>query len=145
MNYEILEERLSFHLHGKFSQGPVTECGPVGISLMNEMWSTLRSVQAPNAGLNHWVYLRSGQMFVGVELLPDATPPEGLDGLEFELVRYLRHTHVGPYHHLPAKWQALKEELTRLGHTLDTPSLEIYGHHVADPEQLQTTILIAIK
>lgn len=145
MEYEILESPISFQLHGKMSVDAVTDCGTVGFALMNAMWQTLRDSKTSNKGINHWVYLPGGRMFVGVELVAETTSPQGLEPLQFELNRYLRHTHVGPYQNLPAKWNMLREEMQKTGHTLSAPSLEIYDHHVDDPMQLRTTILISIK
>jgi effector-binding domain-containing protein len=84
-------------------------------------------------------------MFVGVELKPNAQAPAGLEPLEFELLRYLEHLHVGPYQALPAKWQALKDDLAARGETIGSPSLEIYGHHCDDPAKAETTILIGLQ
>lgn len=145
MEYEILDTPLTFRLFGTKSAERVTDYGATGMALMNTMWATLRSTQTPNRGVNHWVYLSDGRMFVGVELADNATPPTGLERLDFELKRYLRHLHMGPYQNLPAKWQSLKDALARAGDTMSSPSLEIYGHHGADPEKLETTILIALE
>ena len=83
-------------------------------------------------------------MFVGVELLEPAPTPEQLEPLKFELPRYLKHLHVGPYQDLPEKWKALKAEVASRGETMTLPSLEVYGHHCGDPAKLQTTILIGL-
>jgi effector-binding domain-containing protein len=84
-------------------------------------------------------------MFVGVELLPNSTAPDGLGELTFELPRYLKHLHVGPYQELPAKWGSLKELLAARGETMTLPSLEVYGHHCGDAAKLETTILIGLR
>src|SRR5260221_1726517 len=43
---------------------------------------------------------------------PQQVPtPEQLEPLEFELQRYMKHLHVGPYQALPQKWKDLKAEL----------------------------------
>ena len=57
------------------------------------------------------------RMFVGIELRnPQQSPtPDQLEPLEFELQRYMKHVHVGPYQALPQKWKELKAELAARG------------------------------
>src|SRR2546428_104020 len=95
----------------------------------------------------HWVYLPDGKMFVGVELRkPQQVPlPDQLEPLEFELQRYMKHLHVGPYQALPQKWKDLKAELVARGEVIGSPSLEVYGHHCNEPSKLETTILIGLQ
>ncbi len=59
--------------------------------------------------------------------------------------RYLRHVHVGSYQALPRKWKDLKTELAARGEIIDSPALEVYGHHCEDPDKLETTILIGLQ
>ena len=81
MNVEILDAPLHFHLHGKSSAVENERYGETGLKLMDEMWKIIRQAGAANSGINHWVYLGDGRMFVGVELLPNAQPPAGLEPL----------------------------------------------------------------
>ena len=57
----------------------------------------------------------------------------------------MKHVHVGPYQALPQKWKDLMTELVARGDVIDSPSLEIYGHHCEEPSVLETTILIGLK
>jgi hypothetical protein len=147
MIIEIIEEPIPFHLHGI---GGVVEdeCyGEVGLGLMNAMWQAVKSAQLPTTGINHWVYLPDGRLFVGVELgNPQQIPiPDQLEPLEFELQRHMKHVHVGPYQALPQKWKDLKAELAVRGETIGSPSLEICGHHCDDASKMETTILIGLR
>lgn len=147
MNFEIIEEPIRFHLHG--IQGVVENerYAEVGMRLMNEMWQEVKRAGFATTGINHWVYLMDGKMFVAVQLRlsqPGATP-RGLEPLDFELPRYLKHLHVGPYQELPKKWKDLQAELVARGEIIGSPSLEVYGHHHGDPAKLETTILIGLK
>jgi hypothetical protein len=147
MRIEILEEPIRFHLHGVRGVVENERYGEVGLRLMNEMWRVVKGAGVPTTGINHWVYLSDGSMFVGVEPrtpqpLPTADP---LEPLEFELKRFMRHVHVGPYQALPQKWKELKSELAARGEVIGSPSLEVYGHHCDDPSKLETTILIALQ
>jgi hypothetical protein len=147
MNIEIIEEPIRFHLHGIGGVVENERFGEVGIRLMNEMWQIVKSTNTPTTGINHWIYLPDGRMFVGVELR-DAQQipiPDQLEPLEFELQRYMKHVHVGPYQALPQKWKALKADLAVRGEIIGSPSLEIYGHHCDDPSKLETTILIGLQ
>ena len=147
MKIEILDEPIRFHLHGIGGVVENERYGEVGLRLMNEMWQIVKSAQIPTTGINHWVYLPDGRLFVGVELR-NAQPspaPEKLEPLEFELQRRMKHVHVGPYQALPQKWKDLKAELAVRGEIIGTPSLEIYGHHGDDPSKLETTILIGLR
>jgi SAM-dependent methyltransferase len=147
MNIEIIESPIRFHLHGIC--GVVeNECfGEVGLRLMNAMWRVVKEARIPTTGINHWVYLPLGRMFVGVQLQnqQQAPIPDPLEPLEFELPRYLKHVHVGPYQALPQRWKDLKAELAVRREVIGSPSLEIYGHHCDDPARLETTILIGLE
>lgn len=147
MNIEIVEEPIRFHLHGIGGVVENERCGEVGFRLMNEMWKAVKGAGIPTTGINHWVYLPDGRMFVGVELRnpqPLATP-DPLEPLEFELKRHMRHVHVGSYQALPQKWTELKAELAARGEVIGSPSLEVYGHHCDEPSDLETTILIGLR
>lgn len=146
MQMEILEEPVRFQLHGIWGVAEKENFGEVGVRLMNEMWQVIKGFGIPTTGINHWVYMPAGRMFVGVELKePHPSPiPDPLEPLEFELSRYMKHVHVGPYQELPQKWKALKAELTARGEVITAPSLEVYGHHCGDPSKLETTILMGL-
>ena len=147
MKIEIIDEPIRFHLHGIGGAVEQNRFGEVGLRLMNEMWQVVKGAGIPTTGINHWVYLPDGRMFVGVELRNAQQSPvsDQLGPLEFELQRYMKHVHVGPYQALPQKWKDLKAELAVRGEIMDAPSLEIYGHHCEEPSQLETTILIGLQ
>jgi hypothetical protein len=147
MTIEIVDEPIRFHLYGIGGVVENDRFGEVGFRLMNQMWQVVNGAQIPTTGINHWVYLPKGRMFVGVELhsAKHTTISDELEPLEFELPRYLRHLHVGPYQALPQTWQALKAELAARGEAIGSPSLEIYGHHGDDPAKLETSILIGLE
>jgi hypothetical protein len=145
MNIEIIDTPIQFRLHGKSSAVQNNCFGEVGMKLMDAMWKLVKGTGTATTGINHWVYLPGCQMFVGVELLPNAQGTAGLEPLEFELKRYLKHVHIGPYQALPEKWKVLKDELAAHGEAIGSHSLEIYGHHCDDPSKLETTILIELQ
>ena len=147
MKIEIVEQPILFHLHGIGSVVENERYGEVGLRLMNEMWQVVKGAGIPTTGINHWVYLPAGRMFVGVQLRnPQQAPlPDQLEPLEFELLRYMKHLHVGPYQALPQKWKDLQAELVARGEVIGSPSLEVYGHHCEEPTKLETTILIGLK
>ncbi len=147
MHIEIMDEPIHFRLHGIEGTVENERYSEVGLRLMDAMWQIVKGNQIPNTGINHWVYLPSGKMFVGVELrtAPDIPIPAPLASVEFTLPRYLKHLHVGSYQALPKKWKDLKAEITKRGETVGGPSLEIYGHHDPDASKLETTILIGLR
>ena len=147
MNVEIVETPLRFHLHGIGGVVENERYGEVGLRLMDEMWQVVKGAKIPTTGINHWAYLPDGRMFVGVELRnPQQFPtPAPLEPLEFELLRYMKHVHVGPYQELPQKWKDLQAELVARGEVIGSPSLEVYGHHCEEPTKLETTILICLQ
>jgi hypothetical protein len=145
MELEILDAPLQFRLYGQSSVVPEQRFAETGMKLMDAMWQAVTSAGTATTGINHWVYLPDGRMLVGVELSPGAQPPAGLEPLEFELRRYLKHLHVGEYRALPEKWQALKSELATLGESMGPVSLEVYGHPSEDPAKAETTILIGLQ
>ena len=147
MKIDIIVEPIRFRLHGIGGVVENERYGEVGLRLMNEMWQVVKGAGIPTTGINHWVYLPDGRMFVGVELLDPQqfATPDQLEPLEFELQRYMKHLHVGPYQALPEKWKALKTDLAARGEIIGFPSLEVYGHSCADPSKAETTILIGLK
>ena len=89
MKVEILDEPIRFHLHGIGGVVENEQYGEVGLRLMDEMWQVVKAAKTPTTGINHWVYLPDGKMFVGAELRnpPQAPLPDQLEPLEFELQR----------------------------------------------------------
>ena len=144
MTFEIIETPIRFHLYGLAAEVQSNSVGEVGLKLMNELWKVVKESETATTGINHWVYLPGNQMFVGVELTENTKSITTLEPLAFELPRYLRHVHAGPYQLLPAKWASLKASIAGLGETTCSPCMEIYGHHNADPTKLETTILIGL-
>ena len=144
MNIEIMETPIRFQLQGKSAVVQNNCFGEVGMRLMDEMWKIVKQTGTGTTGINHWVYLPDGRMFVGVELR-NSQAPDGLEPLQFELQRYLKHVHIGPYQALPEKWKALKDEVAVRSESIGPVSLEIYGHHCDDPSKLETTIVIGLQ
>lgn len=145
MNFEIIETPIRFQLVGLMSEVQNNRVGNVGVRLMDAMWKIVKETRTVTMGKNHWVYLPDGQMLVGVELAPSVEGPTALQPLTFELHRYLKHVHVGPYQLLPSKWADLRSRIADLHESICSPSLEIYGHHHEDASKLETTILIALR
>jgi hypothetical protein len=147
MKIEIIDNPIRFHLHGIGGVVENERCSEAGLRLMNEMWRVVKGAGIPTTGINHWVYLPDGRMFVGVELQSPQqfSIPDQLEPLEFELQHYMKHLHIGPYQALPQKWKGLKAELAARGEVIGSPSLEIYGHHCNEPSKLETTILIGLQ
>src|SRR4029077_20418686 len=147
MKIEIIDEPIRFHLHGIGGVVENERYGEVGLRLMNEMWQGVKVPKIPTTGINHWVYLLDGRMFVGVELqnARQIPAPGCVQPLEFELQRYMKHLHVGPYQALPQKWKELKAELAARGEIVGSPSLEIYGDQCDEPSKAETTILIGLQ
>jgi effector-binding domain-containing protein len=149
MESEIIGEPIRFMLYGLSSTVENRRFGEVGLRLMNEMWRIVNEANLATTGINHWVYFADDRIFVGVEArnAEQSTIPESLERCEFELNRYSKHVHVGPYHELPQKWQALKAELAARGESVTMPSLEVYGHSCEgeDASKVETTILMGLK
>lgn len=147
MDLEILHTPLHFQLYGLSATVEGERYAEVGLRLMDQMWKLVKEAQLLTTGINHWVYFAGDRMFVGVEVKSanaSQIPPQ-LEPLAFELCRYARHLHVGPYHDLPQKWKDLKAELASRGEIVTFPSLEVYGHHCSDPAKTETTILLGLK
>ena len=116
---------------------------------MDEMWNVVKEVKLETTGINYWVYFADDRMFVGVEVkdAERATIPEQLEPCEFELTRYAKHIHIGPYRELPQKWRSLKAELSARGEIVTMPSLEVYGHSCEGQDEFkaETTVPIGLK
>lgn len=145
MDIEIQQAPVSFCLAGLSAVVENNAWGPVGLGLMNQLWGIVKGSGAKTIGINHWVYLPGSRMFTGVELAPGVAVPDGLESLQFELTRSLKHVHIGPYQTLPAKWSALKAEIAARGERMGKYSLEVYGHHNDDPQKIETTIYIGLE
>ncbi len=144
MKIEIAEQHILFRLH-RFASSVENHCyGEVRFRLMNQIWRIVKEGGLKSTGINHWVYLGDGSMFVGVQLLEGTQGCEALVPLHFELQRYLKHVHVGPYQALPVKWKILKAAIAEKSETIGSHSLEIYGHPCDDESKLETTILIGL-
>ena len=149
LRIEIIEVPIQFNLFGLSSTVGNQSYGEVGCRLMDEMWRIVNEAGLKTVGINHWVYFADDRMFVGVEVrnADPAIIPKSLESCEFELGRYSKHLHIGPYQELPQKWQALKAELSARGETVTKPSLEVYGHSCEgdDESEAETAILMALK
>ena len=149
MEIEIIDQPIRFHLHGLSSSVDNHRYGEVGCRLMNEMWTIMKQAKLKTTGINHWVYFADDRMFVGTEVRDGAQAaiPKQLELCEFELIRYSKHVHVGPYHELPQKWQALKADLSAHGESVTMPSLEVYGHSCEgdNDSEVETTILMGLE
>lgn len=145
VEFEIVESPIRFRLHGVRGSVEDKRYAEIGMRLMDQLWPAVKQASIATTGINHWVYLSDAEMFAGLELSNPEQAPAGLELLAFELPRYLKHIHVGPYQGLPEKWRALKAELAARGEVMGAPSLEVYGHHDADPDNLETTILIGLR
>jgi hypothetical protein len=148
MEIEIIESPVQLQLYGLSSAVENHRYGEVGLRLMDQMWKIVKDAKLANTGINHWVYFADDRMFVGVELKRIDQPriPEPLEKCDFELNRYAKHIHIGPYHELPQTWQALTAELSARGENVTLPSLEVYAHSCegADESQATTTILMGL-
>lgn len=146
MDIEILHDSIRFQLHGLSSSVEERRYGEVGLRLMNQLWGIANEAALATTGINHWVYFGEDRMLVGVELQDAGQPPlpDQLEPCNFELTRYAKHVHVGPYHELPRIWQTLFAELSARGEQVTMPSLEVYGHACEDESQATTTILIGL-
>jgi effector-binding domain-containing protein len=149
MDIEIIDQPIRIHLHGLSSTVDNNCYGEVGCRLMDEMWGIVKQAGLKTTGINHWVYFPGNRMFVGIEVSDgqQAAIPEQLERCEFELPRYAKHVHVGPYQDLLQKWQALQAELQARRESVTMPSLEVYGHipEVDDGSEPETTILMGLK
>lgn len=148
METKTVESPIRFGFHGLSS--PVTEqrYGEIGRQLMHEMRSIVRQANLKSTSHEYWVYLPGDEMFVGVEIKQSESSviPDALAPCSFELQRYAKHIHIGPYDTLPQKWHALMSELADRGETVTMPSLEIYGDVCAgDESKIETTILLGLK
>lgn len=148
MDIEIIDTPIRFRLHGLSAHVDDDCYGEVGCRLMDDIWKVVEGANLNTTGINHWVYLDDDLMFVGVEVRDAETTmvPKRLEPCEFELARYSRHVHIGPYHELSEKWQSLRTELSRRGETVTMPSLEVYGHSCEgdDEAKPETTILMGL-
>ena len=147
MDIEIIDQPIRFQLHGAWSTVENNRYAEVGLRLMDGMWRAVINAGLATTGINHWVYMNDPRMFVGVQVKDGQTSaiPAELRPLDFELKRYMKHLHIGPYQALPQKWQALRAELANRGEAIGFTSLEIYGHACADPAMAETTILIGLQ
>ncbi len=147
MDVQIIDVPIRFSLFGLSARVENHRYGPVGLQLMDAVWKLVKEHDLRTTGINHWVYLPADVLFVGIDVQAsnDSTLPMGLKPLAFELRRYLKHLHVGPYDMLPQKWADLKALLATSGESPSLPSLEIYGHACEDPNAAETTILMGLE
>lgn len=149
MKIEIIEQPIRFHLLGLSAARGNRSYGEAGCRLMDEMWKIVKDARLSTTGICYWVYFADDQMFVGVAVrdIEQSAIPEQLETCDLQLARHSKYLHVGPYHDLPQKWRALKDELSDRGETVTMPSIEVYGHSCegADESVAETTILLGLK
>jgi effector-binding domain-containing protein len=114
------------------------------------VWNVLRAQQIKGPGRHITLYLDNQiNLEVGVEL---ASPFAG-DG---EVVSstlpsgaVAKAVHFGPYNHLSAAHQAIRDWCTTRSHTLAGPNWEIYGHWIdawnADPSLIRTDVFYLLS
>lgn len=143
MNIEI-RENLTLRLHGFSGAVENLKFGETGIALSNRMWDIVKKNNLPNNGINIWVYDDQSRMFAGVEITPAPSENFGMETRTLHFKKYASFTHVGPYQLLFEANEKMRQELTKRGIKYGPPSLEIYGHHYADPNKLETEIVYTV-
>jgi len=149
MNIEIINQPIQFQLYGLSADVAGRPYGQVGVGLMDQLRSVVKSAKLGTRGLNHWVYFADDRMFVGEQLKNSSQGDISgtLEPVAFTLNRCAKHIHVGPYDQLPQRWRSLKAELSARGETVMMPSLEVYdhSHQCEDDSEPLTTILLGLK
>lgn len=146
MQYEIKTTRFHRKLIGVADKRSGEQSfAEAGMSLMEKLEPALKSVDVKRNDVIHWVYDSPNDLFVGVEITDERMDaPEGVEYRYINCHRRLEYEHVGPYEELPGVWEALLAEVESLEETRLGPDLEIYTHHVDDPSQRRTTVMIGL-
>lgn len=143
MDTQIINEPLEISIYGFAGTVFNKDYTGTAFSLMNKMWTIVKSQNIPNEGMNIWVYEPGEQIFAGVKL--KGVPPAD-SGLEFKKIilnSYAYYKHIGPYNLIPQAGSKMKREITEMGYEVSMPYIEIYGH--ASPTDSETELLMALK
>ena len=115
------------------------------MELLGQVWTEVREEKLANGGISHAVYDCGDIVFVGVELKAAEDVPTRLEKKVFTFTRYAYMKHVGPYSGLAQAYSRMRAHIRGLGLSATCPSMEIYGHWVADESMLETQLLIAVE
>ena len=144
MNIEIGND-LKLRLFGFSAPVPNFNFGEVGISLCDKLWSVVREHHLSHDGINIWVYDAQLKMFSGVAIDPAPSESYGLEEKQLHFRKYAWYKHIGPYRFLKDANASMRQQLESMGLQYGPPSLEIYGHHFADENKLETEIVYTLK
>lgn len=147
MQPQILTTPLTYTLHGRsLRHDPAKKYGQEILSLLNQVWPTLKSNNIQNDGINRVIYEADNTLFAGV-ILSDTTHPAAatLERKTIHLTRYAYWKHVGPYHLIPTTGAAMTKALQAQGHKTGWPMIEVYGHWTSDESKLETETFVELR
>ncbi len=144
-NFQILQRKISFDLHGFSGIAPEGKLPDTAFHLMNRMWQVVKSNNLKDNGLNVWGYDPGIQIFVGTELFEKSDPALGLQEKWVVLKKCAFCRHVGPYKLIPQIGQLMRRELKNRGLEVGFPYVEVYGHWTQDEATLETDLYLALK
>ncbi len=144
MSVEIINEPISFDLHGV--SGDVTDrnYAKAGFKLMEGLWPPIKEKGIKTTGINYWVYHGCDRMSTCVELIGR----QGAELFEHIPVRLEKHAyckHVGPYDRLGDAYAAVNKEIATRGLSSSGLSIERYGDWTADETKLETELFIGLR
>jgi effector-binding domain-containing protein len=145
MNIEIIDKKLSLHMHGFSGIAINKDYAGTAFKLMDRMWKLVKGNNLENKGLNIWVYEQNEMVFAGVELNNIPVADTGLEQKTITLPKYAYYKHIGPYSLIKQSGQNMRDEIKSRGLEICLPYIEIYGHWTNDETKLETELLMCLK
>lgn len=145
MDIKIITEKLLIDIYG--FGGFATEKDYVGkaFKLSGKMWEAVKSNDVKNKRKNIWFYDTADIVFAGVELDNPTDNNFGLEKMTIDIDKYAYFKHIGAYNLIKQTGQRMTDELTKQGHEIILPYIEIYGHWNKDESKLETELIMRLK
>jgi effector-binding domain-containing protein len=134
-------ENFNITLYGYSGEAVNRDWANTGMALMNKMFKEVAAHGLATNGTVVWGYWQGNMMMAGVELPGSLPGGTDLEQRSFELPRYVRIKHIGPYNQIPETFTKAQEYFKNEGIAVGLPYLELYGHWNEDPSKLETDLL----
>jgi effector-binding domain-containing protein len=150
VNYEVTTDRVERQLVAAARQrttfaGIAKEIG----ALLDHPWKLIRATPGLRTGGDnvaiYWDEHGGGSIEVGVQVTREFEPTDSVVCSATPAGIVARTSHFGPYQHLRAAHEAVRQWCKTNGREIALPFWEIYGDWSEDPSQLRTDVLYLLK
>jgi effector-binding domain-containing protein len=145
MEIQIIAQPFQLDIYGFGAFATNKDYVGTAFKLSGKMWDVIKNNSIKNKGKNIWVYETADKGFAGVELDNPYDNNYELEKKAINIEKYAYYQHIGSYKLIKQAGQRLTRELTKLGHEIILPYIEIYGHWTSDESKLETELIMCLK